>query len=136
MISYIEQQAHIIHDGNHRCPTYGGRTIECRIRIIENRWNTIVVATDHSDSIYSSITLHTEELATTICDSFNIDRSRLIWIEHIPPRLEFGRREDMYDLVHFSCDSTNVFSHPHWSPLDEEEIEVLTDRLLRTLSVE
>ncbi|MGE3801655.1 MAG: hypothetical protein AB7H80_11595 [Candidatus Kapaibacterium sp.] len=130
MISYIERQAHIIHDGNHRCPTYGGRTIECRIRIIENRWNTIVVATDLSDSIYSSITLHTEELATTICESFNIDRSRLIWIEHIPTKLEFGRREDLYDLVHFTCDSIGNFSHPHWSPLDKEEIEVLTDGLL------
>ena len=133
--SYIEQSARLIHDGQHRCPTYGGRTIGCRIRIIENRWNTIVVATDLSDSIYSSITLHTEELATTICDSFNIDRSRLIWIEHIPTRLDLGRKEDLYDLVHFTCDEGGFFSHPHWAPLDGEEMEVLTGGVLDDIPV-
>ena len=132
MTTYIQAQNRLTHDGIHRCPTYSGRTIQCRIRIIESRWNTIVLATDLGDSIYSSITLHTEELATTICDSFNIDRSRLLWIEHIPARHDLARKENLYDLVHFSCDKDGIFSHPQWAPLSEEEVLLLTDNLLDT----
>ena len=134
--SYIQQSGRIIHDGTHRCPTYGGRTIRCRIRIIETRWNTIVVATDLNHSLCSSITLHTEEIATTICKLFTIDRSRLVWIEHLPPRSDLAREEDLYDLVHFRHDEEGFFFHPYWSPLTGEEIEVLTDGLLHELPVE
>ena len=133
MTTYIQEQNQLVHDGIHRCPTYGGRTIECRIRIIESRWNTIILATDLGSSIYSSITLHTEELATTICDSFNIDRSRLLWIEHIPARLDLARKENLYDLVHFDCDETGIFSHPQWLPLSQEEVVLLTNGLLKTV---
>lgn len=129
MISRIEDQTHVIHDGYHRCPTYGGRTIGCRIRIIENRWNTIVIATDHSDSIYSSITLHTEELATTICDTFNLDSERILWIEHIPAQADLGREEDLYDLVHFEKNG-GLISRPYWTPLTPEEVQILTNGLL------
>ncbi len=135
MISQTIDQARIVHDGQHCCPTYGGRTIECRIRIVENRWNTIVIATDLSNSIYSSITLHTEELATTICDSLRINQETMLWIEHIPARPELGRSEDLYDLVHFQKDEQTLYS-PHWTPLTEEEVDLLTEGLLATQNVE
>lgn len=122
----LQRETHVIHDGEHRCPTYSGRTIGCRIRILRTRWNTIVIATDKSDSIYSSITLHTEELAAAICDSFGISTDRLIWIEHIPTRLDLGRPDDLYDLVHFE-ERNGVIERPFWTPLTAEEVAVLTD---------
>ena len=130
MISRIEDRTRLIHDGYHRCPTYRGQTIRCRIRIVENRWNTVVTATDHSDSIYSSITLHTEELAAAICATFDLDIHKLLWIEHIPARADLGRPEDLYDLVHFDK-SGGALTRPHWTPLTEEEMEILTDGLLQ-----
>ena len=130
MTTYIQERNRLVHDRYHRCPTYGGRTIRCRIRVVENHWNTIVFATDLGDSMYSSITLHTEELATTVCDVYVIDRSHLLWIEHIPARHYLARKEDLYDLVHFNCDEAGIFSYPQWFPLTEEEVTLLTDGLL------
>lgn len=129
MIFRIANDTNLVHDGYHRCPTYAGRTINCRIRIIEHRLNTVVIATDHSNTIQSSITLHTEELATAVCHKFDLDFSRLLWIEHIPARPDLGRDEDLFDLVHFEKNG-NTISRPFWTPLTPDEIEILTDGLL------
>lgn len=130
MISRTYDQAQIIHDGPYRCPTYGGRTIACHLRIVESRWNSIVIATDVSDSIYSSITLHTEELAATVCDAFDLNLDRLLWIEHIPARPDLGREEDLYDLVHFDKGWIGI-CRPYWIPLTVDEVDILTDGLIR-----
>ncbi len=105
--------------------------IACRVQIIENRWNTVVIATDLSDCEYSSITLHTEELATSLCDSFGIDHRRLLWIEHIPKDHRLGRNDDLYDLVHFDEQGATL-SRPIWTPLTPEEVAVLSGQVIRT----
>lgn len=117
------------YDGEQRCPTYGGRTIDCRLKIVEGRWNTIVLATDLSDDIYSSITFHTDELATTVCATFGIDRSSLLWIEHIPANAILGRNEDLWDLVHFD-EQGGILTRPIWTPLSVDEVELLTEGIL------
>ena len=114
------------YDGQQRCSTYAGRTIEYRLKVVEGRWNTIVLATDLSDDIYSSITLHTDELATTVCATFGIDWSRLLWIEHIPANAALGRNEDLYDLVHFD-EQGGGLTRPIWTPLSLDEVEMLTE---------
>lgn len=129
MFSQISDTTRILCDTRHQCPTYGGRSVECRIRIIENRWNTVVIATDLSDSLYTSITLHTEELATSVSEEYGIDQTKMLWIEHIPARSDLGRNEDLYDLVHFKREMQMLHS-PQWTPLSEEEITVLTDGVL------
>ena len=126
MISQISDTARILCDTRHSCPTYGGKSVECRIRIIENKWNTVVIATDLSDSLYTSITLHTEDLATSVSEEYGIDQTKMLWIEHIPERAELGRNEDLYDLVHFKRDM-QILHSPRWTPLSEEEITVLTE---------
>ncbi len=115
----------IRYEGHQWCPTFAGKTIEYRLKVVEGRWNTIVVATDLSDDIYSSITLHTDELATHVCDTFGIDRARLLWIEHIPSSQVLGRNEDLWDLVHFD-EQGGMLTRPVWTPLSSEEVELLT----------
>ena len=126
MISGIHDGTRVVHDGYHLCPTYLGQTIDCRVRIIESHWNTVVIATDLSDSPRFSITRHSEDLASMICTQFGLDPDRLLWIEHLPARADLGLTEDLYDLVHFNRDGRTL-SSPYWIPLTYDEVEILTD---------
>ncbi len=120
--------SHILrYDGIQRMAAYGGRTITCRLQIFENRWNTVVIATDLSDSLSASITLHTEELATMVCDRFGVEVERLLWIEHIPQDDRLERNEDLYDLVHFEGKGRTL-TRPLWTPLSFEEVALLAGR--------
>lgn len=134
MISHAQRETQLIHKGHHRCRTYGGRNIDCLIRIIEHRWNTVVVATDISDDIFSSITVHTDEVATAVCNDHNLDPAHVLWIEHIPADVRFGREEDLYDLVHFTAEA-GMLTKPHWTPLTEEEVYLLTGGHAATMPV-
>ena len=112
------------YDGEGEMESCGGRTVEYRVRIYTGPRDTVVLLSDRSDSIYSSITLHTEELAEAIACEFGLDRRQTRWIEHIPQDRRLGRDEDLYDLVHFG-EYRNRFAHPIWTPLDADEVLLL-----------
>lgn len=115
----------LIHDTIESCRTFGGKRIGFRLQVVEGRWNTVVLATDLSDDVHSSITLHTDELATSICEAYGIEPGRLLWIEHIPPNPLLGRNDDLWDLVHFE-ERDGSFVRPIWTPLTIEEVDTLT----------
>ena len=112
-------------DHLHSFRTPAGSKVQCRVRIYETRWNTVVLVTELGESIYSSITLYAEDIATEIVRQHKLDPKRLIWIEHLPLRDERGDYEELYDLVHFETDGNFLFQ-PHWTPLHPSEVEVLT----------
>ena len=59
----------------------------------------------------------------------------MLWIEHIPAEPNLGRTEDLYDLVHFQKD-VQTLRCPHWTPLTEEEVDLLTEGMLAIQNVE
>ena len=134
MISSNAQIARLDHDEVHSFPTHFGRTVRCRVRIVETRWHVVVVTSDMSEDIESSITLHTEEIASAIGDMFELaDNDRLIWIEHIPSRPGWHSKKDLYDLVHFDRDRGTLQS-PFWTPLEAEELTLLTEGMISEMN--
>lgn len=113
------------YDGQRRYVSCGGHEIDCRVRIFQGPHDRVVLLSDLNDSIYSSITLHTEEIAEAVTEEFGLDRRRTLWIEHIPQDRRLGRDRDLYDLVDFT-DRSTPYAHPIWTPLDRDEVALLT----------
>ena len=73
---------------------------------------TVVIATELADNKGTSITNVVEYLASTVCDRFEIDPDKLVWIEtygYAAP----GERQRTFDLVTFT---TRTSDGIHWSP--------------------
>jgi hypothetical protein len=62
-----------------------GRLAACgleRIDLADGR--VVIIATELHDSPGVSVTNFAEELATIVCQRFEIDPKKLVWIEHYP----------------------------------------------------
>ena len=113
------------YDGEKQLTSCGGHIIDYRVRIFSGPHDTVVLLSDRSSSIYSSITLHTEEIAEATAMEFGLNRRKTRWIEHVPQDQHLGRDSDLFDLVHFGEYDVR-FGHPIWTPLDRDEVALLT----------
>lgn len=93
---------------------YWGCKSKCDIEIHGN----IVIATELDDNPGTSITNFAVQLATLVCNKFNISYKNLIWIEHYPER---KRTEESFDFTTFNI-SEKGFSSPRWKRVTKENI--------------
>lgn len=78
---------------------FNGRTARCRLELIPlSDDRTVVIATEVIDNAGTSVTNVAEYLASFVCDQFDIDPNKLVWLEHYGYG---GRHARTYDLVTF-----------------------------------
>lgn len=98
----------------------------CGLKIVRKPGKTIVIATNQYDeNPGTSISRWSAQLATTICNEFNISPDELIFIEHNPDihsRLEFYA--ETFDVVELDRDG-DYFVNPAWKRVSREEVEEL-----------
>ena len=84
----------------------------CDLEIIKN----LVIASEMPENEGTSVTNFAEQLATRVCQEFEIEPKHLIWIEHYPERDGVSRKyAESYDLVSFNLNGDGVFSNPRWT---------------------
>ena len=84
----------------------------CDLEIIKN----LVIASEMPENEGTSVTNFAEQLATLVCQEFEIEPKHLIWIEHYPERDGVSRKyAESYDLVSFNLNGDGVFSNPRWT---------------------
>ena len=94
------------YEGFHGCACI------CDLEIIKN----LVIASEMPENEGTSITNFAEQLATLVCQEFEIEPKHLIWIEHYPERDGVSRKyAESYDLVSFNLNGDGVFSNPRWT---------------------
>lgn len=98
----------------------------CRLRVLDMlpgqpdgvapspRW--IVVVSDIGAQSGTSITNAAENLIRIVCKKFQIDRSRLLWIEHYPHGGSYRERMDVVSLEG---------KRPRWRVIREEELDLI-----------
>ncbi len=95
----------------------------CGLKIVRKPGKTIVIATNlYDENPGTSISRWSAQLATTICNEFNINPEELIFIEHNPDvhsRLEFYG--ETFDIVEFDRDG-EYFVNPVWKRVSKEEV--------------
>jgi hypothetical protein len=114
-----------------------GRPAWCRLELIPlSGGRTVAIATEMIDNPGTSITNAAEYLASFVCDCFEIDPDKLVWIEHYGYG---GRHDRTYDLVTFRRRPTEMirwakavlryhasgwpghFEEPQWRPMCDED---------------
>ena len=85
----------------------------CDLEIHKN----LVIVSEMPENEGTSITNMAEQLATLVCQEYDIDPKHLIWIEHYPERGEWKDYPESYDLVQFNLNDDGVFSSPRWTGL-------------------
>ena len=86
----------------------------CGIQIIEcDEW-TVVIATELDENKGTSITNFVEFIVPEIAAKFNLDASKLVWVEHYPSP------EETWDIVRFIGEN---FSSPVWKRIQESDVE-------------
>ena len=82
---------------------FHGQEAFCRLEILPIAdGRTVVIATELEDNPGTSITNVAEHLASHVCDQFQIDPQRLVWIEHYGYASPAGSKDPRtYDLVTF-----------------------------------
>ena len=131
---------------------------ECDSMCGVDRYGTMIICTELDINQGTSITNMASELATMLCEEYDISPDHLIWIEHYPPRSD-GRdrfltnseidQEGSYDLVQFNLKATGekdytgpmqrlwekghkqAFIHPRWTRVDKEVVEALKESMRR-----
>ena len=92
--------------------------------IIVSKENSLVIASEIHDNTGASITNTAEYVAIQVCEAYEINPKKLIWIEHYSDNSYIsGRSREDFDLVKFKYDSDKKFHDPQWMPLSQEEIE-------------
>jgi len=89
----------------------------CRLQI----YGSLVIATELPDNPGMSITNAAEEIATQVCETYEIYPQFLTWIEHYLH--EDSRLEETYDLVRFTWDQDH-FIKPCWQRMTHEQVQL------------
>lgn len=99
---------------------------KCGLRLIERHNQTIVVVSElYKENPGTSIAQVSASLATQICNAYNLDHSKIVYIEHNPEmhsKLSFYEQELF--LVHFDIDN-NQLGNPTWERLSPSQIAAL-----------
>ena len=116
-----------------------GCACKCGLQVHKN----LVIATEIPQNEGTSITNMAAELASLVCEGFEIEPSELIWIEHYPDRGlnertgEYEIPED-FSLVTFKqkektsyltvgVATISIFSSPVWHPIEKETVQGLVE---------
>ena len=105
---------------------------KCNLEIHGN----LVICSERLDNKGPSVTNRAEDLATEICEKFNITPRLLVWVEHYPEKTAKkygGTNKEYYNLVvfnmegsgHFDTDKQVKFYNPRWVTLSPEMVELL-----------
>ena len=95
----------------------------CDLEIIRN----LVIASEMPENEGTSVTNFAEQLATLVCQEFEIAPEHLIWIEHYPERDGVSRKyPENYDLVSFNLDN-GVFTSPRWTGITPEVVKAFRE---------
>jgi hypothetical protein len=115
---YIDRQYHF--KGKWDIPSI------CGIKVVEKNDQTIVIATNlYETNPGTSISRWSAQLATTVCNDFNIDPVKLVFIERNPDRkskLDFYK--ETFDIVEF-IRVNDHFTAPVWKRIRREEVDLL-----------
>ena len=113
---YINQQYHF--KGKWDVPSV------CGLKVIEKQDKTIVIATNlYQINPGTSISRWSAQLATSICNDFQINYDNLVFIERNPDRqskLDFYK--ETFDVVDFSLD-TDQLTNPVWKRVSKEAVD-------------
>ena len=95
------------YEGFHGCACI------CDLEIIKN----LVIVSEMPENEGTSVTNFAEQLATLVCQEFEIAPEHLIWIEYYPERNIDGWKEypESYDLVSFNLNDNGIFSKSRWT---------------------
>lgn len=116
---------------------FGGCDCVCDLEVYGN----LVIATERADNEGTSITNMAEQLATAVCQQFEIDPSKLIWIERYTANsyVDGYADDERCSLVQFNLNVDGLFqskhdrveiSNPRWIHLEK----VVVDALIETHS--
>lgn len=113
---------------------FGGCYCVCDLEVYGN----LVIATEAGDNEGTSITNMAEQLAEAICQQFEINPSKLIWVErYTADSYDDGDADDeRCSLVFFNLSGDGVFqskhrrvkfSNPRWVPIDKKVVSALIE---------
>jgi len=101
---------------------------QCGLKIIRKKKQTIILVTEFYDSNPgTSITSWNTHLVKEICNTYNIDPRKIVFIEHNPemsPTLSFY--QETFDRVEFTWDGEE-FSNPKWIRLNLKDVMKLIE---------
>lgn len=98
----------------------------CGLKIIKKKDNTIIIATDLFDkNPGTSITEWNIKLAKELCDKYEIDHNRLIYIERTPDKkTKLSFNQESFFKVDFDIED-DKFDNPQWEQMSKEEVDNL-----------
>lgn len=98
----------------------------CGLKVVKNEKHTVIIATEiYADNPGTSVTNFCATLATVICNDFNIDHEKMIFIIRTPEtgsKLTF-MNENFY-RVDFSWDGSK-YTEPKWKEIDKDLVDEL-----------
>jgi len=98
----------------------------CGLKIVKKAEKPIIIATDlYEQNPGTSITEWNTKLAMEICEKFDLNPEKLVFIEHTPDKntkLEFNR--ETFFQVSFTLEN-GKFVNPDWNQLTKEEVDKL-----------
>ena len=98
----------------------------CGLKVVKRKEKTIIIATDlFEDNPGTSITEWNSKLAKELCDKFEIDYNKLIYIEHTPDKkTKLSFNQETFYKVNFQIEN-DIFDNPSWEKLTKEEVNNL-----------
>lgn len=100
----------------------------CGLKIVEKNGKHIVIASEFYDrNPGTSITNFCAPLAMIICEKFEIDPQKMIFIEHTPDqKSKLEIYSATFDLVHFDWDGKEL-SNPDWERITKEKVDAMME---------
>lgn len=98
----------------------------CGLKIVKKENEAIVIATDLYDkNPGTSITEWNTKLVKELCDKYEIDYKKLIYIEHTPyKKTKLSFNQESFFKVNFEI-IDDKFENPKWQELTKVEIDKL-----------
>lgn len=94
--------------------------IEC-IKLVDGR--TAILCEEIDENPGMSVTNAIEYVALQVCEQYEIEPSKLVWIEHYDTSFA---KESEWDLVTFEkIPPKGIFDEPHWKPMIVNDWEAL-----------
>jgi len=98
----------------------------CGLKIVKNENHTVVVATElYAENPGTSVTNFCAPLATVICNDFNIDHAKMIFIVHTPDaKSKLSFMNENFFHVDFTRNE-NKFVDPKWAQIEKSKVDEL-----------
>jgi len=98
----------------------------CALKIVRNNTQTVVIATElYAENPGTSVTNFCAPLATLICNDFNIDHEKMVFIVHTPDtKSKLSFMNENFFHVEFTWDGAK-FMDPKWAQIDRSKVDEL-----------